>query len=64
MVDSVIGVIECPKQEIIVPERVLPGIEYIEGVAKLEDGLTLIHNIDSFLSLEEEKTLNDAMKKI
>ena len=64
MVDSVVGVIECPKQEIIVPEKVLPGIGYIEGVVKLEDGLTLIHNIDSFLSLEEEKTLDDAMKKI
>lgn len=64
MVDSVIGVIECPKQEIIIPEKVLPGIGYIEGVVKLEDGLTLIHNIDSFLSLEEEKTLDDAMKKI
>ena len=64
MVDSVVGVIEYPKQEVIIPEKILPGIEYIEGVAKLEGGLTLIHNIDSFLSLEEEKTLDDAMKKI
>ena len=57
MVDSVVNVIEYPKQEVIIPEKILPGIEYIEGVAKLEGGLTLIHNIDSFLSLEEEKTL-------
>lgn len=64
MVDSVTGVIECPKEEIIVPERVFPDIGYVEGVAKLEDGLILIHNIDSFLSLEEERTLDDAMKKI
>ncbi|MBI2471900.1 MAG: purine-binding chemotaxis protein CheW [Planctomycetes bacterium] len=63
-VDSVVGVIECPEQEVIVPEKILPGIGYVEGVIKLEDGLTLIHNIDSFLSLEEEKTLDDAMKKI
>ena len=64
MVDSVVDVIEYPKQEVIIPEKILPGIEYIEGVAKLEGGLTLIHNIDSFLSLEEEKTLDDAIKKI
>ena len=28
---------------------------------KLEDGLILIHNLDTFLSLEEEKTLEQAM---
>ncbi len=64
MVDSVVNVIEYPKQEVIIPEKILSGIGYVEGVVKLEDGLTLIHNIDSFLSLEEEKTLDDAMKKI
>lgn len=64
MVDSVVNVIEYTKQEVIIPKKILSGIGYVEGVVKLEDGLTLIHNIDSFLSLEEEKTLNDAMKKI
>jgi len=64
MVDSVVNVIEYPKQEVIIPEKILSGIGYVEGVVKLEDGLTLIHDIDSFLSLEEEKTLDDAMKKI
>ena len=64
MVDSVVGVIEYPKQEVIIPEKILPGIEYVEGVVKLEDGLILIHNIDNFLSLEEEKTLDEAIKKI
>ncbi len=64
MVDSVVNVIEYSKQEVIIPEKILSGIGYVEGVVKLEDGLTLIHNIDSILSLEEEKTLEDAMKKI
>ena len=39
MVDSVVGVIEYPKQEVIIPEQILPGIEYVEGVVQLEDGL-------------------------
>ena len=51
MVDSVVNVIEYAKQEVIIPEKILSGIGYVEGVVKLEDGLTLIHNIDSFLSL-------------
>ena len=39
------------------------AIEYVEGVAKLEDGIILIHDIDKFLSLEEEKALTDAVNK-
>ncbi len=61
MADSVGGVVECAGQEVIVPEKIVPGMEYVEGVVKLEGGLTLIHNIDKFLSLGEEKTLYDAM---
>ncbi len=61
MADSVCGVVECDGQEVIVPEKIVPGMEYVEGVVKLAGGLTLIHNIDKFLSLGEEKTLYDAM---
>ncbi|MEK6590235.1 MAG: chemotaxis protein CheW [Nitrospinota bacterium] len=63
VVDTVSGVFEYPEQKIIKPENILPGIEYIEGVVKLEDGLILIHNIDRFLSLEEERMLNDVINK-
>ncbi len=45
------------------PEEILPGMEYVEGVIKLEDGLALIHDLDRFLSLDEEKKLNTALKK-
>jgi hypothetical protein len=30
-------------------------------VAKLEDGMILIHDLDKFLSLEEERVLDEAM---
>lgn len=62
IVDEVAGVIECPDDEIVAAEKVLPGMEYVEGVAKLSDGMILIHNIDSFLSLEEEKALDEAIQ--
>ena len=61
VVDAVSGVVERPEAEITVPDRVLPGLEYVQGVVKLEDGLILIHNLEMFLSLEEERTLEQAM---
>ncbi len=63
VVDTVDGVIEHSGQEMIPPEKILPTTEYIEGVIKLEDGLVLIHDLDTFLSLEEDKELDTALKK-
>lgn len=64
VVDSVSGIIECSEQEEIASGKILPGIEYVEGVVKLEDGMILIHDLDRFLSLEEEEVLDDALKEI
>jgi len=63
LVDNITGVLEFPEHKIITADKIISGIEYVEGVVKLEDGIILIHDIDKFLSLEEEKTLNDAMNK-
>ena len=63
VVDAIEGFIEHPGQEVIPPEKILSGTEYIEGVIKLEDGLILIHDLDKFLSLEEDKELDAALKK-
>lgn len=63
-VDKVLDVITQPEEAIVASEKVLPQMEYIEGVAKLESGLILIHNLDQFLSLYEEEALQEAMKGI
>jgi purine-binding chemotaxis protein CheW len=63
VVEAVEGVIEHSGKEMIPPEKILPGTEYIKGVIKLEDGLVLIHDLDKFLSLEEDKELDAALKK-
>ena len=60
-VDSVEGVIEYPEEQVVVSEKIVPGMEYVEGVLKLPDGLILIHNLEKFLSLKEEKALDGAM---
>jgi len=63
LVDMVGDVIEHPHQEIITPEKILPDMEYLEGVLKLEDGLILIHDLDTFLSLKENDALEHALKE-
>lgn len=61
VVDSVTGVIKVSEGQIVEAGAILPGLEYVDGVAKLPDGLILIHDLDRFLSLEEEKALDEAM---
>ncbi len=60
-VDGTDGVIELPEHRVVRAEKILPGMEYVEGVAKLDDGMILIHDLDKFLSLQEEKTLERAL---
>lgn len=61
LVDSVSNVVELSGGEVINSSGIVPGIEYVEGIAKLEDGMVLIHDLDRFLSLEEEKMLEEAI---
>ena len=63
MADDVSGVIEGPEQDITEAKEILPRMEYVKGVVKLKDGMILINDLDKFLSLEEEKALDDAMSK-
>lgn len=60
--DAVHDVIADSSQTLIETENILSGIEYVAGVIKLEDGLIMIHDLDKFLSLEEESSLNQALK--
>lgn len=60
--DAVGGVVERKDQQVIAAERILPALEFLEGVAKLEDGLILIHDLARFLSLEEGRELEGALR--
>ncbi len=62
VVDAVTGVLEYSEQQVVGAQDLLPGLEYVEGVVKLDDGLVLIHDLDQFLSLEEEAALDRAME--
>jgi purine-binding chemotaxis protein CheW len=64
LVDSVSGVVEISEAEIASAKQILPEIEYVHGVVKLQDGLVLIHDLDQFLSPEEERTLEGALNSV
>lgn len=56
--DAVLDVIAYPAQSRIAAKDILAVIEYVDGVVKLPDGLIFIHDLDRFLSLEEEDSLS------
>jgi purine-binding chemotaxis protein CheW len=60
-VDTVSAVIDLSSQETVAPPAIVPGLEYLAGVMKLEDGMLLIHDLDRFLSLDEEEALEAAV---
>jgi purine-binding chemotaxis protein CheW len=57
LVDNVLGVAEFSRQDIITPKILYPGIEHLEGVTKLEDGILYIYNLDKFLSSKEKSEI-------
>lgn len=60
-VDDVLGVDEVPAEDVVPPDSVLPGIDQLSGIGALPDGLLLIHDLDNFLSVEEERQLDESI---
>jgi purine-binding chemotaxis protein CheW len=63
VVDDVDEVLEYPEDRIRRADDIVPGTDYLLGVAKLEDGLVLIHDLDTFLALGEERSLEEALQR-
>ncbi|MGA7930243.1 MAG: chemotaxis protein CheW [Candidatus Sulfotelmatobacter sp.] len=64
LVDSVTGVIERSKDDVVPADAIVPRTEYLEGVTNLDENILLIHDLDTFLSLDEERVLDDALNSI
>jgi len=62
LVDAAQSVVEDAVAGHITPDDFISGMEYVAGVTRNEDGLVLIHDLDKFLSLEEETLLLEAME--
>lgn len=61
VVDEAQEVIDYPESAVIASGRIIPELEHIRGVVKLDDGLVLIQDLEKCLSLEEERELANAM---
>jgi purine-binding chemotaxis protein CheW len=61
VVDSVAGVLNLSQAQTIPADTILPALEYVEGVVKTADGLLLIHDLETFLSLDEANSLDTAL---
>ncbi len=59
--DGVDGLLELFEKDVVTSTAILPSAQYLEGVVKLNDGLVLIHNLESFLSVEEAQELDGAI---
>ncbi len=66
-VDEVLGVNEVPVENVenientLPPSTLLPGIGYVTGIVALADGLLFIHDLETLLSMDEERRLTEAM---
>jgi purine-binding chemotaxis protein CheW len=56
VVNSVAGVVE--QTTVTETEKIVPGTQYVEGMARLEGGILFIHDLDRFLSKKEERQLD------
>jgi purine-binding chemotaxis protein CheW len=60
-VDRARDLIAVDQDAIEASDRVAPGLEHVVGVARLADGLLLIHDLESFLSLDEARQVDGAL---
>ncbi|WP_018990235.1 chemotaxis protein CheW [Aromatoleum toluclasticum] len=61
VVDSAVDVMPCDPAQRVAAEHILPEFAQLAGVVKLADGMILVHDLDGFLSLDEEHALDEAM---
>jgi purine-binding chemotaxis protein CheW len=62
VIDAPQGVRKVRHDQVTRGTEVVPGLgAHLHGVLALEDGLVLIHDLEAFLSLEEEAALDTAL---
>ena len=63
MVDTVLGVVEFPQEQIDKARQIFPEMEhYIEGIGKLDDTTVLIYDLEKLFSPQDINKLDQATK--
>jgi len=60
--DEVRPVMELQGPQVIASERVLPGEGYIEGVAKVDEGMIMVLSVDRTLPYDEHRSVQAAIE--
>ena len=60
-VDRALDLLDVDEADIAVAADVAPGAEYVAGIARLADGVLVIHDLELFLSLDEARRLDAAV---
>lgn len=63
VIDEAQGVIEREPSAVVGSDRIAPGLGQFHGVAKLDDGLVLIHDLQVFFSLDEARAVEEALAR-
>jgi purine-binding chemotaxis protein CheW len=62
VVDAAQGVLQSPVSDTVSAASIATGLEHIQGVIRLPDGLVLIQDLDLFLSAAEARALDEALE--
>jgi purine-binding chemotaxis protein CheW len=60
-IDQPEGVVERPDDAIVSTSAIVPNVDAFPAIARLEDGLMLIHDLDRFLSAGDADALDEAL---
>jgi purine-binding chemotaxis protein CheW len=61
-VDQAVDVVTVPETSVEEANGLVPGLEYVAGIARAPDGLLIIHDLGTFLSLDEARELAGAVE--
>lgn len=61
VVDSVSGVYELDKYQIVDTAEEFPFTTYLSGITKIDTNIVLINDLEKFLSLDEERKLEGVL---
>ena len=63
LVDAIADVVKTDATQVIAADEILPELDAIEGVIKLNGDIIFVHDLDRFLSTEHELALAAAMSE-
>lgn len=61
--DRAVDLLQVPPEALVDATEAVPASPYIKGVAKLPDGMVLLHDLHAFLTSAEEASLDRALEE-